>query len=316
VLAQGRGNRLVVLKAALASAKIPSHVVLVRPFNQDPASYRFPRGELYSWAVLRIDLPDGAAFVDPGFRLAPFDALPSFARGQDAWVVPEPGEEPAWIRLPEALPDQRDGRALQMDLQLDADGLAAGTGRDEHQGFEAASLKDALERLDRDQRKQAVESMLGRGLRGVTLESLSTEHETDLGGPATLVYGLRVQLARRDGAELFIPASLVPSRLARRWLETAERQVPLLVDQPEVISQRVTLSLPKGRQVKPGPKPVSLATPYGAYRWSAREEAGKLVIEESLSMPQQRVRPAQYPAFAEFARAVDQAQSQELVVAP
>jgi len=33
-------------------------------------------------------------------------------------------------------------------------------------------------------------------------------------------------------------------------------------------------------------------------------------------MPQQRVRPAQYPAFAEFARAVDQAQSQELVLAP
>ena len=316
VLAQGRGNRLIVLKAALASAQIPSHIVFARTFGADPAPHRFPRGDLYGYAVLRVDLPSGPAWVDPSYRLAPFNQLPAFLRGQDAWVVPEPGEEPAWIRLPEELPDQRDGRALRMDLQLDADGLASGTGRDEHQGFEAASLKDALERLDRDQRKQAVESMLGRGLRGVTLESLSTEHETDLGGPATLVYGLRVQLARRDCAELFIPASLVPSRLARRWLETAERQVPLLVDQPEVLSQRVALGLPQGRHLKPGPKPVSLATPYGSYRWSAREEGGKLVIEESLSMPQQRVRPTQYPAFAEFARAVDQAQSQELVVAP
>jgi len=316
VLAQGRGNRLLVLKAALASAQIPSHIVFARTFGADPSPHRFPRGDLYGYAVLRVDLPSGPAWVDPSYRLAPFNQLPAFLRGQDAWVVPEPGEEPAWIRLPEALPDQRDGRALQMDLQLDAEGLATGTGRDEHQGFEAASLKDALERLDRDQRKQAVESMLGRGLRGVTLESLSTEHETDLGGPATLVYGLRVQLARRDGAQLFIPASLVPSRLARRWLETAERQVPLLVDQPEVISLRVALSLPQGRHLRPGPKPVSFSTPYGAYRWSAREEAGKLVVEESLSMPQQRVKPAQYPEFAEFARAVDQAQSQELVVAP
>jgi hypothetical protein len=316
VLAQGRGNRLLVLKAALASAQIPSHIVFGRTFLADPSPHRFPRGDLYGYAVLRIDLPGGAAWVDPSYRLAPFNQLPAFLRGQDAWVVPEPGEEPAYIRLPAALPDQRDGRELRMDLALDAEGAATGTGRDEHHGFEAASLKDALERLDRDQRKQAVESMLGRGLRGVTLESLAVEHETDLGGPATLIYGVQVQVARRDGTQLFVPSSMIPSRLARRWLQTAERQVPLLVDQPEVLSQRISLTLPRERHLRGGPQPISLATPFGTYRWSAREQAGKLVIEESLAMPQQRVRPAQYAGFAEFARTVDQAQSQELVIAP
>jgi tetratricopeptide (TPR) repeat protein len=316
VLAQGRGNRLLVLKAALASAQIPSHIVFARTFLADPSPHRFPRGDLYGYAVLRIDLPGGAAWVDPSYRLAPFNQLPPFLRGQDAWVVPEPGEEPAYIQLPGALPDQRDGRELRMDLELDAEGAATGTGRDEHHGFEAASLKDALERLDRDQRKQAVESMLGRGLRGVTLESLAVEHETDLGGPATLIYGVQVQVARRDGSQLFVPSSMVPSRLARRWLQTAERQVPLLVDQPEVLSQRISLTLPRERHLRGGPQPISLATPFGTYRWSAREQAGKLVIEESLAMPQQRVRPALYAGFAEFARTVDQAQSQELVIAP
>ena len=56
VLLQGRGNRLVVVKAALAAAGIGSHVVLVRIFAVDPAPYRFPRSELYNYAVLRIDL--------------------------------------------------------------------------------------------------------------------------------------------------------------------------------------------------------------------------------------------------------------------
>jgi hypothetical protein len=316
ILAQGRGNRLLVLKAALASAQIPSHIVFARTFLSDPARYRFPRGDVYGYAVLRIDLPGAPAFIDPSYRLAPFNQLPAFLRGQDAWVVPEPGEEAAYIRLPEMLPGQRDGRSLQMTLSLDADGVAAGTGRDEHHGFEAASLKDALERLDADQRKQAVESMLGRGMRGVTLESLTTERENELGGTAALVYELRVQLARRDGAQLFVPASLVPSRLARRWLQTAERQVALLIDSPEVLAQKATMTLPQGRSLRNAPKPVSLATPFGAYSWSARQESGKLVIEESLSIPQQRVHPDRYAAFAEFARAVDQAQSQELVIAP
>jgi hypothetical protein len=90
----------------------------------------------------------------------------------------------------------------------------------------------------------------------------------------------------------------------------------LLVDQPEVMSQRVSLKLPEGKHVRRGVEPVSLETPYGSYRWSAREAGGNLIIEEALSMPQQRVRPDQYAAFGDFARAVDRAQSQELVVGP
>ena len=316
VLAQGRGNRLLVMKAALASAQIPSHIVFVRTFLSDPAPYRFPRGDLYGYAVLRIDLPGGPAWLDPSYRLAPFNQLPAFVRGQDGWVLPEPGEEPAHIRLPESLPGQQDGRRLDLSLALDAEGGATGAGRDEHGGFEAAALKDALDRLDPDQRKQAVEAMLGRGLRGITLESLSAERETELGGTATLVYGLRLQLGRRDGSQLLVPGSLVPSRLARRWLQTAERQVTLLIDAPELLAQRVSIALPKGSSLKGAPRPVSISTPFGAFSWSARQEGGKVLIEESISIPQQRVRPERYAAFAAFARDVDQAQGQELVIGP
>jgi hypothetical protein len=41
-----------------------------------------------------------------------------------------------------------------------------------------------------------------------------------------------------------------------------------------------------------------------------------VIIEETLSMPQQRVPPGQYAAFGDFARAVDRAQSQDLVIGP
>ena len=316
VLAQGRGNRLVVLKAALASAKIPSHIVLARTFVADPAAYRFPRSELYGYALLRIDLPGGPSWVDPSYRLAPFNQLPAFVRGEDAWVLPEPGEEAAHIRLPSSLPGQQDGRVLQLALSMDTEGAATGNARDEHRGFEAASLKDALERLDQDQRKQAVESMLSHGLRSVSLESLASAHESEVGGTAVLSYALKAQIARRDGAQLFVPSSLVPARLSRRWVQMAERQTPLLIDSPEETEQRSAIALPKGTHLRAGPPAVALATPFGAYRWSAREEGGKLVVEEALSIPQQRVQPAQYAAFAAFARAVDQAQSQELLVSP
>ena len=316
VLAQGRGNRLLVLKAALAAAGIPAHLVLVRPFGGDPAPYRFPRGELFAYAVLRVDLPAGAAWVDPSYRLAPFGQLPAFARGQVAWVVPEPGEAPVEIRTPSALPGEQEGRLVSLDLSLDASGAATGDGRDEHFGFEAASLKDALERLDRDQRKQAVEAMLGRGLRGISLETLSAEHEADQGGSATLQYGLHLDLGRRDGEQLFVPSSLLPSRMVRRWGGAGERTVVLLVDTQEQNASHASIALPPGKHLRKPPEAVSLSTPFGNYRWAAREEGGKLLIDESLGVPQQRVAPDKYAAFMDFARAVDDAQSQELVVAP
>jgi hypothetical protein len=317
VLAQGRGNRLVVLKAALLAAGIPSRIVLVRTWGNDPAEYRFARGELYGYAVLRIAMPEGdALWVDPSTRLAPFGQLPEYVLGQDAWVLPEPGEAPVRLRVPAQLPGQRDGRKVSLTLVLAKDGSANGTGRDEHEGYEAAGLKDALERMDPDQRKQAVEAMLGRGLHGVTLDKLATEHETDVGGTAALVYSLHTQLARQDGDSLFAPASVLPERLGRRWASKAERTLPLLIDASEKLSTSARIALPAGLHLKDAPAPRTLETPFGSYRWSAREEAGQLLLEESLSLPLQRIEPGRYKDFAAFTTAVDDAQEQELRLAP
>jgi hypothetical protein len=90
----------------------------------------------------------------------------------------------------------------------------------------------------------------------------------------------------------------------------------LRVDAPEQTRARYSIALPQGRHLLTPPPPVALTTPFGAYRWSAREEKGTLLVEESLTLPQQRVPPAQYGGFAAFARGVDEAQSQELLVAP
>jgi len=315
VLSQGRGNRLLVVKAALAAAGIPSHLVLVRSFGIDPAKVRFPRSELFPWAVLRLELPGGAEWFTSMYRLGPPFGLPPLLRGQDAWVVPEPGEEPVLIKTPEA-PAEPEGREVSFELALSADGTASGSGRDRYRGFDAAGLKDALERFDAGQRKQAVEGTLGRGLRGVSLDSLSTEGEGGLGGTASLIYQLHAPLGTQDGPRLLVPGSLVPQRLSRRWVQTADRTLPLLIDAGDLEKTRVELTLPSGLHLAKPAEPVELQTPFGNFSWSAREEGGKLYFDEALSMPLQRIAPAQYPAFAAFARAVDEAQSQELLLAP
>lgn len=327
VLALGRGNRLPVLKAALASAKIPSHLVLVRPFGTDPSAYKFPRADLYSYAILRADLPDGPVWMDPAYRLAPVGLLSPFLRGQDAWVVPEPGEEPTQLQTPRDAPASlsgadaavagpvaarwSDGRAVTLDLTLQPDGAARGTGRDVYLGSEAAGLKDGLERMDQDQRKQAVEGMLGRGLRGLALDALSSEGDGTVGPATALLYELHLTFPRA-GERLTVPASLLPLRLSRRWTQKAVRKLPLLLDNEEHQHARTTLALPPGMRLAAPPPPVSLKTPFGEFSWSVSEAGGKVTVSEEVSIGQQRVPPERYPEFVAFVQAVDQAQAREL----
>jgi len=170
--------------------------------------------------------------------------------------------------------------------------------------------------LDESQRKQAIETMLGRGLRRVELEKLSVQGEGELGGTATLLYEIRAQVARREGSSLIVPGSLLASRLARRFVEKAERSLPMLVDSPEKFTLSTRIALPAQTHLRGAPAAIAIATDQGRFRWSARETDGGLLVEEELDIPQQRIAPDRYAAFAELCRKVDEAEAQDLVVAP
>jgi tetratricopeptide (TPR) repeat protein len=321
VLAMGRGNRLMVVKAALASAGIHSHFVLVKPFGALTDDTRFPRGDLFSFTVLRIDEQPGLGqpiWYDATWRLGPIDQLPPFARGQEALVLAEPGEAASSqrIKTPGSGATGEDGRTLSLELTLNANGEATGKGHDEALGFEAASLREALEQLDAPARRQAVEQMLARALPGAALESVTVAGENAQGGKSSLDYVLRAQLGRVDGAEMRVPSTLLPAGLSRRYAELAERKKPLLLQSLERYTVHAAIALAAGQHLRAPPEATSLQTPFGRYRWSAKEVAGKLILEEELLMPPQRIAPADYPAFVAFTRQVDQVQGRELLLSP
>ncbi len=157
--------------------------------------------------------------------------------------------------------------------------------------------------------------MLSRTLPGAALESLAVEGEDSQGGKTALDYQLRAQLGRAEGAELRTPATLLPVHLGRRDAELAERKKPLLLQSLERFTVRAAIALPNGLHLRSPPAPTELKTRFGSYRWSAKEEAGRLLIEEALLLPPQRIAPADYPAFVAFTREVDQTQDRELVIA-
>ncbi len=311
-LAQGRGSRTLLLKAAFDALGIRCRLLLVRPFSADPAKYRFPAAELYGYPALRVELAKGAIDLNPGVRFAPFGVLSPAAQQQEAALLPEPGET---VQMTRTGGDRSiEPKLVRLSLSLSEDGTLSGEGEETYQGLDAAYLRQGLERLDSDQRRQAIEASIGRNFANAALAEFSIDAPEKSGAPVALRYRFTAYGAGRlEGGRLALPNGLFPVHLGRRFLALSERKLPMLVSDPDRLELTATIALPKGFALAGPPQAAKIDSPFGAFEHQETSAPGLLTVRETLSTPMQRVAPEQYPAFGQFASSVDQAQTRPLV---
>lgn len=307
VLSRGRGNRTLLLVALLDALGIPARFALVRPFYVDPQPWRFPRLDLYSVPVVRAEVGGAVHWIDPAARWAPFGALPPGARDAEVLVLPRPGETLRRERTPALpAPDRSD---VRVRIEVDAAGDAIIEGVEAYQGFEGAGAKVAIEQLDAMGRRRAVEQSLSRSFRSLRLEDVRFEGERQVGTPLVIHYRARVAgLARPSEGRLVLGDVPYPARLGQRFAPNASRETPLLIGVDDRSSLRIEVVLPTG-EVPVARPPVQVESPQGSYVRAERVEGGSLVREDRLEVRRSRIPVEEYPAFARFAAAVDEAQA-------
>jgi len=313
VLAHGRGNRLLLLKAAFDALGIESRYAAVRTFDRDPAPYRFPEADRWSHIVLVVRTAPDAPWIwlDPATRFAPFGALAPQAQGVSAWILPEPGETGA-MRTTTPVHDGPAGREVELRLALGEDGVLRGEGRERYLGFEAAAARSGLEQMDADRRRQVVEGSLAGAFPGLTLQSLDIAFEE---GVVEVRYAFEQPNATRsrgDGRQA-LQLSALEADLGRRYLARASRETPLLVAAPERAAVTLHLELPQGAVVEGGVEAAREHGPFGDYRRDVGVEGRTVAIREQLLVERGRVEPARYADFADWVSAVDRAQTVELI---
>jgi tetratricopeptide (TPR) repeat protein len=316
VLIRGRGNRMLVLKAALAAAGIPSHFVLARPFNEYPHAYRFPHSGTYHAAILRIE-PPGAApiWMDFSLRLAPLGHIPAPLSGAEAYVIPNSATEIVQrITLPAVSPED-DRTDSTMELTADESGTVTGTIVQRAYGFDAAALRFRLEQINATELRKAQERALSRTFHGLTLTNFAVEDSGKPEDPVVVKSTIKVpDFTNHGGGTRSLAANFGPVYLGPRFVNRAERKTPLLISVDDLSRTHVTLKLPANAQIQV-PAPVDLDTPFGRYRSTWKLEQGTLSMDEELLMRRGRIVPTQYPAFKSFAAGVDAAQSREIPLA-
>jgi hypothetical protein len=311
VLSRGRGSRLALLQAVFRALGIESRLALAREFARDPAPARFPRIDQFSAPLLRVAEGGRVTWLEAGSSQVPFGALPEALRGAEVIVLPAPGEEPIRSRLPDDGGAEK--RELELRIELRPDGSATAQGTERYRGYDAAAYKASLERVDAQQRRQAMEQTLGRSFRGARLESLAFEGEADPEAPLLVRWRLAVPAwARAEDGRLVVDAPVQPARLTARYAQRASRETPLLLPSSERTAMRLEVVPPPGYQAAPRPA-AGLEGRFGSYRRQERAEAGRLVREDGYALERGRISPEEFAAFAAFAGSVDEAQGAPMV---
>ncbi|AKU92139.1 hypothetical protein [Vulgatibacter incomptus] len=318
VLAQKRGNRLLLLKAALDELGIENRYAAVRTFDQMPTDLRFPRPERWARLVLvvRPEPAGGLVWLDPAQRWAPFGQVEPLAQGAPAWLLPTAGEQAPTASSTPVSTGKPQGREVEMKLTLRDDGSLEGRGVERYLGFDAAWARTSLEKLDGDRRRQVVESALARGFRGLVLEELDVQTEGESGAPVSISYGFRVPDFAHDagGGRVSVDLDFFAAQLGRRFLARGDRETPLLLRTPERVETRIDLELPQGLAPVISPEAARELGPHGSYKRVVAVVPGRLSLQEELEIYRGRVPPRDYAAFAGWVSAVDRAQAAELVL--
>jgi len=306
VLSRGRGNRTLVLVALLDALGIPARFALVRPFYTDPQPWRFPRLDLYAVPLVRAELDGKVYWIDPSARWAPFAALPPGARDAEALVLPRPGESLRRERTPSGpVTDKSD---VVLRIQVEPNGDAVVEGVETYGGFEGAGAKVAFEQLDDTGRRRAFEHALSRSFRSLELQELKVEGERQVGTPLVIRYRARVaELARPSGGRLVMEDVPYPARMVARFAPAGSRESPLLLGIDESSALRIEVTPPPGMTPVAG-APATVEAPQGRFTREEAVEGGKLVRRDRLELRRSRIPAADYPEFARFAAAVDEAQ--------
>lgn len=310
----GEGNRVGVALALAQMFHLDARLLLTRPIEQKGRQLDCPYPQTFSYALVELMLGDRRVYLDYTDVDHPYDAIPPRMNGADALEVPLSLEAPAQlVELP-----RRPPRVLEEtagDLTLGADGNVSGRFSLTVRGELGGVLRRMLREAPADMRPNAFRQMAEGTFPGAEVVDSRVVNEGDPDQDLTVELQIKGgRWARRTPTGFALPLVHHPLGLLSEFGSLPSRRFALLLDAQEFRRDVLRVALPPGLAASEAPAPVNTSGPFGSYSLRAALTPGAVEIVREATIPPARVEPTDYPAFRDFARAVDDAESRELLL--
>lgn len=240
----GTADDVVLLTLALANAAGLDARVAATPDRGDlfPRSLQ-PHPYFVRGRILAVKSGDGWLFADPTNEYAPDGHLPWQYEDQRALIGDS--KEPIVARTPLAEPayslKKRTGR-----FRLTEDGTLEGEARVEYFGHWADTFREQEDQDAPAEREKSLREVMEKRLPGAEVTEVTIENVTDLSGPYSNSYRIRVRgYAQRTGSRLFLQPAVFQKGVAAIF-QAIERKSEVYFDFPWAEEDLVRIELPTG----------------------------------------------------------------------
>ncbi len=309
-----RGNRIPVACAFFELASVPYKILFAEPIPNRLDRNELPRMDQYTTPIIEVDAdPKAPAYyaLESPYRAA---AVPPWylegaraldVTGAEPW---KPCTIPADLR-PWKDMTQEETRTLLADGSLLVD---------HHQSLDpdsSESLRSSLQRVGKDQWDKVLQVALSRQYGNADLLSYDIANFNDAEKPLGWNYNLKVlSFAVRDQDKLTVAEPLPRLNLSQSLASLKERTLPMTTGGFMFMNQTVVFKIPAEAKSGYSPPSLDLETPFGSYHLKTVVAGNVITFTRKVNIPFEVIQPAQYPAFADFLRKIDAAESGQMVV--
>ena len=291
VFAHGYGDckdKAALLKAMLSQIGVKSYLM---PIQTDRGVYteKSPANLGFNHVILAIQLPEASykknlpalyehptlghlLIFDPTSELVPFGQIPYYEQDNYALLVGDKGGE--LIHLPLS-PPELNSLNRTASLALSADGTLKGEVEESRSGYFAAEARD-IKDFSLQDRKKAIEHMLGRAVANFQVDSFDVVNAEDIDKDLVLRYKFTASHYAKNAGPLLLVRPRVIGEMAGYYDASKPRHYAYEFEAPFTRSDKVEISLPEGFQVDELPEPATVSYPFAEYV-SKTESAGNVL---------------------------------------
>jgi hypothetical protein len=253
-----------------------------------------------------------AMFVDGTSRFGSLEYLPDMDQGIDALVLD--GKSHQIVRTPElpALASRVDA-TLQVALQPDGQQLAF-QAQERWTGWFASNFRSMLN--IEGKRREEFGKILSYRYPGSKLLSVTFRDLDTLSESAGVEYTLEVpgRVRREDGT---LRINMIwPSAMARTLAQETTRHYDLVLWSLWAGESSFSLALPPGSTVKTVPAPLALDNDLIQYDLRCTPSGASVACQRRLIFKRREIPKERYPEWRELCTRIDQAEAQDVVLAP
>ena len=314
-LAAGEGSRTAVLLATARALGLNATLLLARKIDRDCA----PSLDCYNRPLVRFRVDGEVIDTDAEADDLAFGALGSDLDKRSALLIAPAEDDVPWAA---ARPDfvalsmnpAQEQSVGEGDLFLDRRGNLSATIRVRLGATRAQQIRTALRSAGANELHRLLEQLAARmfpgavNIHGSAIHAANPDQELEIALRFQVPQFLDMQSGRHDVGHL------APLLGLRPLLAGGARRSPLFLDSVLAESTVFHLHLPAGVSAGALPADFALSSEFGTYAATCSQINGQLTVTRQFDVPVQVVKPVRFAAFQDFARQIQDAERQQVIL--